>query len=352
MQTYKVIGIMSGTSIDGIDIAFCEFHLQNDKWEFEIIEATTYPYEDVWKNNLVLLYKKDPTQLNSDHKEYGHYTGQLVNRFLNYKTFKPDFIASHGHTIFHQPEKKITIQLGDGKVIAKTTGLPVVFDFRSMDVELGGQGAPLVPIGDKLLFSDYNFCLNLGGFSNISYDYDGKRIAFDICPVNFALNYLSGKAGLAYDEDGKLASQGNVDMELLSDLNRLKFYTLPPPKSLGREWFEKEFQFILDKSSVRLEDKLRTLTEHIAQQVSNATGFLQGGKILVTGGGARNSFLIESMRTINTNQVVVPHNDLVDFKEAMIFAFLGVLKWRNEINCLSSVTGAETDSSGGVIAYP
>jgi anhydro-N-acetylmuramic acid kinase len=255
-------------------------------------------------------------------------------------------IASHGHTIFHQPEKGFTFQLGNGASIAAETGIPTVADFRTGDVALGGQGAPLVPVGDKLLFSDYESCLNLGGFANISFDQHGKRIAFDICPVNFILNDLAQKSGWPYDTGGELGRSGNMNRELLEQLNQLAFYRQSPPKSLGREWMNHYFMPLMAADEIPLNDQLRTAYEHIAIQISNASPV--HGKMLVTGGGAFNTFLIERLKHHLKCEIVIPHAEIIQFKEALVFAFLGLLRFMGEINCYASVTGARRDSSAGV----
>ncbi|OQX75557.1 MAG: anhydro-N-acetylmuramic acid kinase [Bacteroidetes bacterium 4484_249] len=347
MKEYKVIGLMSGTSLDGVDIAFCKF-IFDKEWRFEIIHAETIEYPEEWLDRLVKLPQTHAEFLTQTNVEYGHYLGQITKDFIDRKKIKPEFISSHGHTIFHQPEKHFTLQIGDGASIAAETGLPVVFDFRSLDVARGGQGAPLVPVGDKLLFGEYNYCLNLGGIANISYEEKGRRIAFDICPVNQALNYLTNECGKSFDDKGMIASSGNVNAELSDTLNELKYYSQLPPKSLGKEWVEKFIFPILNTFSIPVEDKLRTFSEHIAQQISKVLK-TETGKLLITGGGAYNDFLIKMIRNYTKNEIIVPDKILIEYKEAMIFAFLGVLKIRGEVNCLSSVTGAKEDSSGGVV---
>ena len=348
MDRYLVIGLMSGTSLDGLDIALCEFRYQDNKWSFEIQETETRNYSDYWLGKLTNIHNADAEELTRLHFEYGHFLGEQVNSFIKRIGQKPGFIASHGHTIFHQPEKKYTLQIGDGNAIAAKTGLPVVFDFRSIDVALGGQGAPLVPIGDRLLFPNYGSCINLGGIANISYESNKQRIAFDICPVNQVLNSLSTELGKAFDNKGEMASEGNLDHELLQGLNNLGYYKSTPPKSLGKEWVDENIFPLLDSFSIPLKDKLRTFTEHIALQIGDIVN-KNAGKTLVTGGGAYNSFLIERIKANTSSEIVIPNDELIEFKEAMIFAFLGVLRIRDEINCLSSVTGASRDSCAGVV---
>lgn len=338
---------MSGTSLDGLDIAAVEFQQINKIWSFSLRAAETISYSKDWKIKLKdapLLYGEKLMEL---HAEYGRFTGEQINRFIAKTGFKPNLVASHGHTVFHQPEKHFTFQLGNGTEIAATTKITIVADFRSGDVALGGQGAPLVPIGDRLLFPEYDYCLNLGGFANISFEKNNQRIAFDICPANIILNHFAEKEGLPFDKNGTLGKQGKVNSELLEKLNNLPFYRQKPPKSLGREWLEKEFLPVLEHSSISEKDKLRTIYTHIAQQISLATsGF---GKMLVTGGGAFNSSLMELLPAFSKTEIVIPSKEIVNYKEALVFAFLGILRTKNINNCLASVTGASKDSCAGVI---
>jgi anhydro-N-acetylmuramic acid kinase len=287
------------------------------------------------------------------HKEYGTYLGNQLNEFLKNQHIKPMLVASHGHTIFHQPDKKLTFQLGDGNCIAAACGITTISDFRSMDVALGGQGAPLVPIGDELLFGEYDLCLNLGGFANISFRTDHKRIAFDICPVNFVLNLLAASLGEEYDAEGCIAAAGKIDQKLLNTLNSLEYYRTPHPKSLGREWVENHVFSALEGSDLSIHDKMCTFVEHIALQCGNIINPASrtGMKLLVTGGGAHNDFLVKQIARHSNVHIVVPDKLTIDYKEALIFAFLGLLRLLGKVNCLSSVTGASRDSCGGVMHY-
>jgi anhydro-N-acetylmuramic acid kinase len=346
---YKVIGMMSGTSLDGLDIAFCEFENDGIDWSYKILGGETIPYSEEWRNRLANLEKSTALDIVTTDVEYGHLSGRLTKAFIDRHKIQPDFIASHGHTIFHKPEKKITWQIGKGSSIAAETGLPVVCDFRSLDVALSGQGAPLVPVGDRLLFSEFDYCLNLGGFANISCEKSGERIAYDICPANIVLNHLAGKIGKSFDPSGQMARIGNLSATLLSTLNQLPYYSQLPPKSLGKEWVLSHIYPILDGSSVLLNDQLNTFCEHIAIQVSKASSSNRYGKILITGGGAFNDYLLERIKYHTPNPILLPDENTINFKEALIFAFLGVLRWRKETNCLRSVTGADMDNSGGAI---
>ncbi len=344
---FKVIGVMSGTSCDGLDLAACEFIFRNGKWIYSIFAAETVKYDDEWTKKLRNAHSLSGEKLIDLHAKYGTFIGNQINTFIKKTGFQPDLISSHGHTVFHQPDKHFTFQLGNGARIASTIGITAVTDFRIADVALGGQGAPLVPIGDQLLFSDFDTCLNLGGFANISYIHKGKRIAYDICPVNNVLNQLASMQGFNFDNNGELGRIGDVENELLLKLNSIDYYQQNPPKSLGREWIEDVFLPVLNSFDIRAQEKLRTVYEHIAMQISDS--ILLNGKVLVTGGGAFNAFLIERMRKKTSAEIILPDEKIINFKEALIFAFLGVLKITGQINCLSSVTGALRDSSCGTV---
>lgn len=349
---YNVIGLMSGTSLDGLDLAACTFFLEENRWRFELLASETIPYSAEWKNRLLSLEHTDAMSFHQTHAEYGNFLGLRVADFIIKHQLKIDFIASHGHTIFHQPEKKFTVQVGAGSAIAAKCALPVVCDFRSPDVALGGQGAPLVPIGDRLLFSEYDQCLNLGGFANISFEHKDQRIAFDICPVNILLNPLAEKLGKAYDENGNWAREGMVSNYFLNELNQLSYYKqiVPGPRSLGKEWVIQQVQPLLDQYELETTDLLRTITEHAAIQIARILNE-KGGRVLVTGGGAYNEFLLERIRALSKAELVIPDRKIIEFKEAIIFGFLGVLRIREENNCLSSVTGALRDHSSGAIYW-
>lgn len=346
---YKVTGVMSGTSLDGVDIAFCTFILKDGKWHYIIEKTETVTYPEEWRDRLSKLENESALEFAKTDADYGHYLGMITKKFHLEHYLKPDFIASHGHTIFHQPDRRFTSQIGKGSAIAAETGLPVVCDFRSPDVALGGQGAPLVPIGDKLLFGNYACCLNLGGFANVSFEKSGSRIAFDICPVNIVLNYLASFMHKEYDENGNSARNGALHQPLLDTLDNLEFYRKIPPKSLGKEWVLLEVHPVLKQFDIPIEDKLRTFTEHIAGQVADVVNTENLSDILITGGGAFNSFLIGRIRERTQLNLVLPDPLTINFKEALVFAFLGVLRWRNEVNCLRSCTGASYDNIGGSI---
>jgi len=346
---YTVLGLMSGTSLDGLDMALCDFKKINDKWSYECVKARTIKYPTD-----ILEKLKQATQLSGEKLSeldvvLGQWYGNTINTFISGVEVKPDFIASHGHTIFHQPSKKLTWQIGNGWEMLRASGIPVINDFRSKDVSLGGQGAPLVPIGDQLLFADYDYCINLGGIANISFDHKGIRIAYDIVPCNMVFNYLAQQKGQNFDSGGEIAKAGNIQQDLLKELKQWEYLHQSYPKTLGYEQVEAEIMPVLKRSEHNIFDLMATYLEfvalHIAESIKNK------GKILITGGGAYNNHLITKLKSLlgSNNTVVIPDKELIDFKEAIIFAFLGVLRVRGEVNCLASVTGASSDNCGGII---
>jgi len=338
---YTVLGIMSGTSLDGIDLAICTF-TKNQEWEYKIEKSNTLKYPIYWKSKLATLHTQNKGIIEQTDIQFGQYIGQTINTFLNGE--KVDFIASHGHTIFHQPENKYTLQIGCGKTISQVTKTTTVNDFRSLDVSLNGQGAPLVPIGDLHLFPNYKYCINLGGFANISIKKESEITAFDICPVNIVLNQVCKELNIDYDNNGDIAKKGKLVPKLIQQLNQLSFYEKIPPKSLGREWVEKQIiPLIINQKT---EDILHTFCEHIAIQIGKQ---LKGNTALFTGGGVFNQYLMTRIQHYSTSEITIPNQEIIEYKEALIFAFLGVLRIRNEVNCLQSVTGAERDNCGGVI---
>lgn len=344
---------MSGTSLDGVDLAHIHFTKLNNKWTYTIEECDTISYSDEWINKLKRGISKSNIELEDLNKEYTKLLGTIITNFIVSNSIDSiDFICSHGHTILHQPQNGFTLQIGNLPEIATYTSQKTICDFRVQDVELGGQGAPLVPIGDRILFSDYDFCLNLGGFSNISFEDNNQRIAFDISPVNTVLNFYSSTFGLEYDDKGKISASGNLILDLFEKLNELEFYHKSYPKSLGFEFVKDTILPILENYPISTEDKMRTFTEHIAYQIGKILQS-KSGKLLVSGGGVYNAFLIERMKThLPTIEIIIPDEKTIKFKEALIFGLLGVLKERNEINTLASVTGASHDHSSGKIFTP
>ena len=347
MTSYSAIGLMSGTSLDGLDICHVKFS-KSENWNFEILAAETISYEENWKLKLQNAPQLSAEDLLALDKEFGFFLGEKTQEFiLKQNISELDVIASHGHTVFHQPNRKFTLQIGDGRAIKIITNKTVVYDFRSQDVLMGGNGAPLVPIGDELLFSEFDACLNLGGFSNISLKKNEERIAFDISPVNVVLNFFAEKLGKNYDENGDFAKNGNIILAILEQLNALDFYKKQHPKSLGIEFVNAEIFPLLNNETP--ENVLATFTEHIAIQISKVFNENQLKKVLVTGGGAFNAYLIEKLKEKTTSEIIIPDEKIINFKEALIFALMGVLRLNNEVNVLCSATGSSANHSSGII---
>ena len=348
MNNFNVIGVMSGTSLDGVDIVYVRF-THNESWSFKIINSKTYKYEDSTAEILNEISSKSLKEIKEIDVEYSKKLAKIINEFIEeFSINKIDFVSSHGHTSIHDPSNLITYQMGNLSILSTEINQKVICDFRVQDVKLGGEGAPLVPVGEKYLFQEYNSFINLGGFANIS-KHDGESIiAYDICPVNIILNNLSKKIGKDFDNKGSIASSGKLILNLYEELEKLEYYQLSPPKSLGIEWVnENVFTLINKYFDYPIEDLLNTLSNHIANQISNNLKDLD--KVLVSGGGAYNDYLIDLIRTKTDSEIIIPSKNIIEFKEALIFAFLGVLRYLNINNCYSSVTGASKDHCSGKI---
>jgi anhydro-N-acetylmuramic acid kinase len=362
-MVYKVIGLMSGSSLDGLDIAYVNIQETGGNWAYEFIATQIHTYSNEWVHKL-----KTATTLNAYdyqllHTAYGHYIGNAVNKFIeeNMLQHKVHLVASHGHTTFHTPHKKMTAQLGDGAAIAAVTGLPVVSDLRAIDVAFGGQGAPIVPIGEQLLLGGHQFFLNLGGIANVSADLStGKHIAFDICAANRVLNMLIAKEGKPYDDGGALAATGKVNQQLLQNLNELEYYAMAYPKSLANDFGTDVVYPLVHDAGLTTADALATYTKHIAMQIAHAVSGIKQQyfnektnlKLLATGGGVHNIFLVNSIKVLLANhhiEMAETDDILIDFKEALVMALIGVLRWREEYNVLASVTGATRNSINGAL---
>ncbi len=370
---YKTIGIMSGTSLDGLDIAYVEFWQEHKQWRFRLGPYTTLNYASEWRDRLATLPQADALTFAETHTAFGRFCGEIVADFIDTHKLKVDIVASHGHTVFHQPNKGFTTQIGDGATMAVASKQRIICDFRTTDVAKGGQGAPLVPIGDALLFSQYMACINIGGFANISFTQNKKRIAFDICPANIVLNAWAKRLGQNFDQNGNLAQQGKLIPSLLTALNALEFYQQTAPKSLGKEWVEHYIEPLLEPFEHKPQDILHTFSEHIAMQIAQALPTKRtknisiGGRfqtcrphiiekdmnnILISGGGAYNHFLMKRIRHHSQANIVETESAIIDMKEAIIFAFLGLLRHLEQTNILASVTGAQTDSISGAVYLP
>lgn len=339
---------MSGTSLDGLDICVAEFSRSNGNWTYKIISTETISYSEDWKRDLSLAHTLSNEDLDLLDDRLSHYIGSKVADHLKAQQIEHvDLIGSHGHTVLHDPEQGVTLQIGNQASIRKAAGFPVICDFRKQDVELGGQGAPLVPIGDQMLFGDYEMCLNMGGFANLSVEIDGARLAWDICPLNIGINHFASKLGLEMDRNGHIAASNPMDGPLFYKLNQLPYFSLTPPKSLGREWMEQYVYPVLD----RLGDveAISTLSGLASYQIAKTLEELGAQKILCTGGGVHNKHIMSLIKQSISGLLVVPEDELINYKEALIFAFLGLLRQLEEVNVLASVTGASRDHSSGVI---
>ncbi len=361
-MVYKVIGLMSGSSLDGLDLAHVQLEEVRGQWSYDILHSDCISYPEIWTHQLRNAAEMSVADFLKLHTGYGRYLGEMVNQFVAKYDLEHQvhFIASHGHTVFHEPLNRATYQVGEGASIAAITGLPTISDLRSMDVALGGQGAPIVPIGDKLLFSNYDYLLNIGGIANVTIQHiDGGPVAFDVCPANQVLNILAGREGQKMDEGGAMAAQGSAVVELLEILGRHPYYSQTGPKSLSNEAALAIAAPLLDETRYSSIDLLRTTVQHICNVLANTVKAHPQSKdrasLLITGGGAFNTFLVmklqEMLAPMNVD-VTVPDATTVMYKEALVMALIGALRWREEVNVLSSVTGAVRDSVGGALWLP
>ena len=358
---YRTIGLMSGSSLDGLDIVFAELNENSGNWEYEIKAADCLEYPEEWKTRLQEAVSLNALDYLLLHTEYGNYLGKEVNRFIekNDLHYQVSLIASHGHTTFHVPSKKMTAQLGDGSAIAAETKLPVVSELRALDIAFGGQGAPIIPVGEKLLWKDHSMFLNIGGIANISFNLPDTYIAYDVCPANRVMNMIAQRVNKDFDAGGEMAALGNVHEGLLEKINASDYYRQPYPKSLANSFGTAEMYPLVRSFGLTHNDELRTYTEHVVTQVKRAVvdGLSMQAKdtdkkLFVTGGGAFNHFLIQRLSEVlkpEGVEVVVPGEEIVKYKEALVMALIGVLRWRQEYNVYATVTGAERNSIGGAL---
>jgi len=342
-KTY--LGIMSGTSLDGLDLALCQFEELNHKMNFKFIASETIKYSLDWKEKLNQVFNATAVDYFKLNGLYGTFIAEHVNAFLEKNNTTADYIASHGHTVFHQPSHGFTTQIGCGATIAALTAIDTICDFRSLDVALHGQGAPLVPIGDRDLFGNHEACLNLGGIANISLTKHNSTMAFDVCMANLLLNYLSQSIGLEFDKSGDLASKGTIHPILLDELLSIETHF----KSLGRELVEHTFFPILEKHSISLEDKLASCVEYMVVKINQTFIDSDLKSVLITGGGAYHTFFVNQLRKRFAGTITIPSSEIIEFKEAIIFAYLGYLRINNKVNTLQSVTKAKRDSVGACV---
>jgi anhydro-N-acetylmuramic acid kinase len=351
MKNYFVIGVMSGTSIDGVDIVYMNFFYE-ESWKFKILNSKTYVYNNEWQVALSRIVKNNIESVKQIDQNYTRLLSEYILQFINeYNIGKIDFVSSHGHTALHDPSNSLTYQIGNLSELSDFLGLKVICDFRTQDVQFGGQGAPLVPVGEKYLFSDYKTLINLGGFANITKMSTNNIIAYDICPVNIVFNHLSNLIEHKYDDKGKIAASGKLNLDLFSHLQSLEYYKLKSPKSLGVEWVNDIiFPILSEYSRLSVTDLLHTFSNHFAEQISDNID--TNSKVLITGGGAYNDYLIQRIKDLTDCKIDIPESNIIEYKEALIFGFLGVLRDLNINNCYSSVTGAKKDHCSGKIIIP
>ena len=356
---------MSGSSLDGLDLAMCHFSIENGNIQhWELQQAATIPFSETWANRLTKLPQQSALIFAQTHTYFGYYLGELVNEFVEEIGVRPDYIASHGHTIFHNPDKKFTTQIGDGAALAATTNIPTISNFRVQDVALNGEGAPVAPIVDKLLFPAYDFFLNLGGIANLSCNANGKHIAFDIGGCNQILNTLANEVDLEYDDDGQIAATGELNSTLFNQLNRLPYFHRPYPKSLSNQWVVENLIQAYFEVEENLANLLHTSVIQTAHQTAKAIQQVlekeklgdQKFKILVSGGGAMNGFLMKMLQEkcaeVTDLEWTIPAPEIIQFKEAILMALMGVLRMEKVSNVMKTVTGAERDSIGGMVSLP
>lgn len=366
-KTYKALGLMSGSSLDGLDIAYCQFEIEKKEGDqlyvhdWDVLEAETIGFSESWQARLSQLPTQTALVFAKTHTYLGHYFGDIVNDFINRYQIEPDFIATHGHTIFHDPMGRMTIQIGDSSAMAAKTGFPVISNFRNQDIAIDGQGAPVAPIIDKYLLPGHDFYLNLGGIANITTIVPNKIIAFDICPANQLLNALANRLNLEYDEGGQIAAAGKVLPDLLKEINRADFYRISYPKSLDNKWSQTAILSKITEDPTAIPDQLCTFVEHIAYQIAFAIKQVirkekvekEQLSLLATGGGAFNVYLMERLQhhcnQVANVEVVIPNPDIIQFKEAALMAWMGVMRAENVPNVLKTVTGAKRDTINGAI---
>lgn len=349
-RIYDVTGVMSGTSLDGLDVALCRFFVNGNEITFKILHAETIAYDEYWKSGLSTAHSLNAIDFCLLDNEYGRFIGSEVRKIIQSHQFNPVCVSSHGHTVMHEPSKRLTVQIGNGACIAAESGLDTVCDFRALDVAMGGQGAPLVPFGDLNLFSEYESALNLGGFSNITIMKPGMQpLAFDICPVNFVLNELAKQRDMEFDRGGEMASRGKLMKTLLEKFEHIDHYNNETPVSLSREWVEQHIFPLLELSDGSTEDLLRTYTEHAALRIGNVLNTYNIQNCLITGGGVYNAFLINRLRNLCVTKLIIPDDLIVQYKEALVFAFLGLKRLIREVNVLSCVTRATHDTISGTL---
>jgi len=357
-KKYHAIGLMSGSSLDGIDLALTTFEVETQPkgelrvlhWEIE--KSKTIPYPAQWVSDLQKAPEMSGLELSLLHSKLGNYFGQVVLEFSKETDSPIDYISSHGHTVFHYPQKKMTLQIGDGAAIAALTGIDVFDNFRLQDIAAGGEGAPLAPIVDAYLFPEIKYTLNLGGIANINIKTANGYLAYDLCGANQILNALSKEAGKEYDENGQIAAKGQIIPKLLRQANQWDYLRLAPPKSLDNRQVQNHTVRLFSSYPSPLEDRMFTAVHHIGYQIAASihphVGFVPE-QLLITGGGALNTFLVSVIKEyLSPNiEIIKAPDSLINFKECVLMGLLGLLNIYQLPTTLPSVTGAKWKTVGG-----
>lgn len=347
---------MSGSSLDGLDIGIIDIIKKGNELSYEVIRCDTIEYSTEWKKSLTSLPNASAKELANNDMAYSRYMSELIRSFLKEED-QIDYVSLHGHTLFHEPENGFTYQLGNGGVLSARLGLPVVCDFRSKDIGLGGKGTPLAPIVDSYFYNEYEVLINLGGICNLTFLSKKETIAWDVCPCNQLLNFLSEKMNLAYDKDGLIARNGKLNLDFLNILEKNPYYSEKYPKSLDNQYIKQNIIRELDSYTIPLEDQLHTTCIFVARQIKAAIQMAVKSlevawpeKILITGGSAHNAFLIQCIKEHCAPSVVsIPDETIINYKEIILMALCAYLRVNNQENTLSEVTGSSRNSIGGAI---
>lgn len=363
-ESSDILGVMSGSSMDGLDLAFIRLNTEVGKpgllsASYELLHGATMPIPEELLNQLKYSSKLDALSLLTLDQDFGSWAGKAIDTAIKQTSFSPSLIGFHGHTVFHFPDRKVSFQLGHGAVLSAYTQLPVVTDFRSQDMALGGQGAPMVSIAEKWLWPDYSGFLNLGGICNITLKKTKEAYeSADIWVCNQILNHLAREVGHSYDDRGLIAAKGLPIDELIEALLLAEWFEKKAPKSLDNSYLYEEVIPLFNKyRDYSTGDKLHSAVIVIAKAIANHVNAvyhseaIQGG-IMLTGGGALNDFLVEKIRAELTCDIFLPDLETIQFKEAIMVAFAGWLRWRGLPNFIKEATGAKSDAIGGVLHIP
>jgi len=343
-----IAGVMSGSSLDGLDIAIVHFSPNSD---WQLLWSYDIPYTPEWVSRLKNYHLLSSTEYVSLKFDFSRYIGELVGDALGDYSGNVDYVSFHGHTLLHLPEKGITEQIGNGGVLAAILNIPTITDFRTQDVTKGGVGTPLAPLVELNLFKGHDYYLNLGGIANITKLIDAaKLMAYDVCPCNQVLNYFSNQMGKDYDEGGEIARSGTINKNLIDYLNSIPYFDQNPPKSLDNNWIMNEV--IPNFPAGKIEDTLHTFCNWVAECIANEVEESKASSLMVSGGGAHNTYFMECLtsRLSSKNcELHLPSKEIIDFKEAILMSLMAYKYINGESNVLCSVTGASSDSIGGAL---